>query len=86
MSQALVLNLLLLLGGFYFGIRNVILLRSEEALRDYMKRSHKAVAWVDKYGIDRATSMARESLIPLGLVMAAAMTGVGGWNLWRIFA
>ncbi|MBL0039854.1 MAG: hypothetical protein KA505_02875 [Xanthomonadales bacterium] len=84
MTQALFFNILLLLGGLYFVVRNIRLLRSETALRAYMESSPKAVLWVRKYGLDGATKVARESFIPLGLVVSAAMIGLGAWNLWRI--
>ena len=85
MTQALILNLLLLLGGLYFGVRNIHFLRNESSLRTYMESSPKAAIWVSKYGLEGATKMARESFLPLGLVISAAMVGFGAWNLWRIF-
>lgn len=81
---ALVLNLLLLLGGIYFGLRGVYFLHNESALRAYMQSSPKASLWVLRYGVDDATKMARESFIPLSFVISLAMIGFGAWNLWRI--
>lgn len=86
MISALLLNLLLLLGGVFFGARAIHFLRSESALRAYMERSPKAALWVSKYGLEGAAKMARESFIPLGLLVSLAMVGLGAWNLWRIYA
>lgn len=83
--EATLFNSALIIGGLYFGIRNVRLLRSELALRDYMRDSPKAAAWVSKYGFERATQMAKEKTIPLGIALAAAMVGLGVWNLSRIY-
>ena len=83
--EPLILSLLLVGGGIYFGFRNLRLLRNEVALREYMQRSPKAILWVRKYGLDGATKMARESFIPLGLAISAGMVTFGGWNLWRMY-
>ena len=83
--EALLLNSALILGGVYFGIRNIRFLRNERALRDYMQTSPKAAASVRKYGIERATQMAREKTVPIGIVVAVAMLGLGIWNLSKIY-
>lgn len=85
MNQALILSLLLLVGGVYFGVRSIHFMRNERALREYMQSSPKAALWVGKYGLDAATKMARESFIPVSLVLSSAMVGLGAWNLWRLF-
>ena len=86
MMEALLLNLLLLLGGLYFGFRSVHLLRNESALRAYMESNPKAAMWVRKHGLDGASKMARETFIPLSLVISLVMVLFGTWNLWRITA
>jgi hypothetical protein len=48
--EALVLSLVLIVGGIYFGVRNLRFLQNEEALRAYMQTSPKAWIWVKKYG------------------------------------
>jgi hypothetical protein len=83
--EPLILSLLLVGAGIYFGLRNVRLLRNEAALREYMQSSPKATVWVRKYGLDGATKMARETFIPLGLAISAGMVAFGGWNLWRMY-
>ncbi len=84
--EPLLLSLLLVGAGIYFGFRNVRLLRNEAALRAYVQNSPKAALWVRKYGLDGATKMTRESFLPLGLLVSAAMVGLGSWNLWRMYA
>ena len=84
MTTALLLNILLVLGGIYFGVRNVHFLRSESALRTYMEKSPKALLWVRTFGMDRATRMARVIFVPLGLLISIGMAGIGAWKLWRI--
>jgi hypothetical protein len=84
--EPLLLSLLLVAGGIYFGFRNLRLLRNEAALREYVRSSPKAALWVKKYGLDGATKMTRESFLPLGLLISAAMVSLGVWNLWRIYA
>jgi hypothetical protein len=83
--EAILFNSAFIVGGVYFGFRNIRLLRDERALRDYMQSSPSAARWVSKYGIERATQMAREKTIPLGIAIAAAMVGLGAWNLSRIY-
>ena len=86
MTTAFVINALFLLGGVYFGLRNVQMLRSETALRKYIGCSPKAAFWVRKYGLDGAIAIAREAFIPLGVLVSLAMVGLSTWNLWRIFS
>lgn len=84
--EALLLSLLLVAGGIYFGLRNVRLLRSDDALRDYVRSSPKAALWVSKYGLDGAMKMTRETFLPIGLLVSAGMVALGVWNLWRMYA
>ena len=72
--------------GLYFCFRNIRFLLNEHALREYMQNSPKAAPWVKKYGLVGATKMARESFLPLGLVISVGLVGVGGWSLWRLLA
>lgn len=83
--ESLFLSLVLIAAGIYFGFRNVRLLRNDDALREYVQSSAKAALWVRKYGIDGATKMARESFLPLGIAISAAMVAFGSWNLWRTY-
>lgn len=76
---------LLVVGGAYFGLRNVRYFRDEQALRSYMETSPKATLWVRKYGIDGATRLARQTFLPLGILASLAMVAVGSWSLWRQF-
>lgn len=84
--EALILSLLMIFAGGYFGFRNIRLLRNEIALREYVRDSPKAVLWVRKYGVDGATKMVRETFLPLGLFISCGMVAFGLWGLWRLYA
>ena len=79
------LSAILILVGLYFGARNLRLLRDNDALRQYISASPKAAAWVQRYGVDGAMKLAKETFIPLGLLMCVALIGVGLWSLGRAF-
>jgi hypothetical protein len=81
--ETLAFPLILIVGGLYFGVRNIRFLRNENALREYMRTSPKAVLWVKKYGMEGAVKLARETFMPIGIVVSGVMVGVGGWTLWR---
>ena len=83
--EAILLSAALIVAGLYFGFRNVRMLRSKEALRAYIQTSAKAAAWVNKYGVEGAMKMARETTIPFGIVVAIALVGAGVWNLMRMY-
>jgi len=82
--EAILLSTLLIPAGIYFGARNVRMLRSEEALRNYIQTSPKASAWVAKYGVEGAMKMAKKRTIPLGIVVSVALIGTGAWNLSKL--
>jgi len=84
--EHLILPALLIVAGLGFAIRNVLLLRSEAALRNYIETSPKAVASVQKYGVEGAMKMAKESSIPFGIAVSLGMCGVGVWVLLRALA
>jgi hypothetical protein len=81
--EAVVLPALMIVAGLYFGLRNIRLLLSEAALRDYMQSSPKGAAWVARFGIERATKMAKGITVPLGIVVSLALVGMGAWALQR---
>ncbi|MEG0113888.1 MAG: hypothetical protein RR749_15890 [Comamonas sp.] len=84
--NSLFFPLIMLAAGLFFCFRNIRFLLNEHALREYMQNSPKAALWVKKYGLVGATKMARESFLPLGLVISVGMVAVSGWSLWRILA
>lgn len=83
--ETVVISLVLIVGGTYFGVRNIRFLRNEEALREYMQTSPKARIWVKKYGLEYATKLTRQVFMPIGVVAACVMVGVGVWVLWRLY-
>ena len=77
-------NVVVVAIGVYFGIRNIRLLRDEEALRKYVQTSPKAATLVRKYGVERAMQMLKESNLPFGVLISVVLIGLSAWNLWRI--
>lgn len=69
--------------GVYFGVRNIRLLKNEAALRQYITTSPKAAAWVQKYGIEGAMKMAKETTVPLGLIISVVLLGIGCYGLFK---
>ena len=84
-TEALILSLVLIVGGIYVAVRNLRLLQNEDMLRAYMQTSPKAWIWVKKYGLDGATKLTRQRFIPTGLVASGVMVGFGAWVLWRLY-
>ena len=78
------LPLLIIAAGLYFGVRNLRMLRSEILLRDYIEASPQAAMWVQKYGVDGTMKLARETFLPLGIVVSVGFIGYGAWILWNI--
>jgi hypothetical protein len=78
------LPLLIIAAGLYFGVRNLRMLRSEILLRDYIEASPQAAMWVRKYGVDGTMKLARETFLPLGIVVSVGFIGYGAWLLWNI--
>ncbi len=77
------LSLLIIAAGLYFGFRNFRMLRSETLLRDYIEASPQAALWIRKYGVDGTMKLARETFLPLGIVVSVGFVGYGLWLLWR---
>lgn len=77
------LSLLIITAGLYFGLRNIRMLRSETLLRDYFEASPQAALWIRKYGVDGTMKLARETFLPLGVVVSIGFVGYGLWLLWR---
>ncbi|MCB1634309.1 MAG: hypothetical protein KDI51_06925 [Xanthomonadales bacterium] len=82
--EVLIYSIFSLAAGAYFLVRNIRLMRDENALREYLSKSPKALVWVQKYGVEGAMRMARDSSLRLGLVMAVGLMVAGGWWLWHV--
>jgi hypothetical protein len=67
--------------GVVFLIRNIVHLRNEEKLRSYLETSPKAKLWVKKFGIEKTMSLSKSIFLPVGCLVAAAMLGIGLWNM-----
>lgn len=78
------LSLLIIAAGLYFGLRNLRMLRNETLLRAYIEASPQAAMWIRKYGVEGTMKLARETFLPLGIVVSAGFIGYGGWFLWSV--
>ncbi|MCB1642868.1 MAG: hypothetical protein KDI37_14145 [Xanthomonadales bacterium] len=81
--EVLIYSIFSLAAGAYFLVRNIRLMRDENALREYLSKSPKALVWVQKYGVEGAMRMARDSSLRLGLVMAVGLMVAGGYGMFR---
>jgi hypothetical protein len=81
---ALLLPTILMLAGLYFAVRNFRFLKNPHALHEYMRKSPSAHRWVEKYGIEAATKMAKDSFVPFGIVLSSLAFLFGAWNLVRV--
>lgn len=84
MNQALIINGRLLVAGLFFLSRNLLLLANESRLKSYLKTSPKGIAWVQKYGMEKAIQHSKQTLIPIGCIVGLALLGIGSYNLFRM--
>ena len=61
------------LGGLYFLIRNILMMRDENKLIAYLQRSPKGKAWVVRYGMEETMNKCKKIFLPLGCVMGAIL-------------
>lgn len=79
--ESLVIPVVTIIAGIYFLVRNIRLLRDEKKLAEYIQTSRRAKPWVDRFGANRATEIARRYLLPMGVVIAAILLSIGIWSL-----
>lgn len=84
MDQSLILNILLLVAGLFFLLRNLLFLISESRLKDYLQTSPKGIVWVQQYGMEKAIEHAKKTLIPIGCIISIVLIGAGIFNLYRL--
>jgi len=65
----------------YFLIRNVRMLMNRELIERYLDRSPKAVYWVNKFGVEKTTELAKKYFLPAGIAVSCLMIGLGAWKL-----
>jgi len=80
----LIIPSILLIAGLYFLTRNIKFLRNSAELESYLATSPKGKLWVGKYGLEKTTELAKKYFVPLGIVIALAMVGIGSWSLYHI--
>lgn len=82
--ESLVLPVIVTLAGAYFFVRNLLLLRDESKLLSYVQTSPKAKRWVQKHGVEQTVRVTKKYFLPLGLVIAGGLFGVGLWSLSQL--
>lgn len=80
-----IFSTIIALGGLYFVVRNVRLLRDETKLREYLLISPKAKLWVSRLGMERTIVLTRKYFLPVGLLIGLGLCGSGLFGLWTYF-
>ncbi|MEN8134952.1 MAG: hypothetical protein ABFS18_05380 [Thermodesulfobacteriota bacterium] len=73
--------ILITTAGAIFLIRNITHLLNEEKLRNYVENSPKAKLWVKKFGVEKTIILSRKIFLPLGILIACGLIGVGAWSI-----
>lgn len=69
------------LAGGFFLIRNIMHLRDEKKLREYIENSPKAKLWVKKFGVEKTIDLTKRYFLPLGILVSCGLLGVGLWSI-----
>ncbi|WP_027150377.1 hypothetical protein [Methylobacter tundripaludum] len=69
------------LAGSFFLIRNIIHLRDEKKLREYVESSPKAKLWIKKFGLEKTITLTKQYFLPLGILVSCGLIGVGLWSI-----
>ncbi|MEJ2032594.1 MAG: hypothetical protein P8Y63_06060 [Deltaproteobacteria bacterium] len=83
--EQLIFPVVLTLAGAFFLVRNMILLRNEAKLANYIQTSPKAKLWVRKYGVDKTIELSKNLFLPLGMVVSTIMFCSGFWISFTSF-
>ena len=80
----LIIPSILLIGGLYFLVRNIKYLRDQSELESYLATSPAGKAWLKKFGREKTIELSKKYFLPLGIVMAIVMIGIGSWSITRL--
>ena len=80
----LIIPTLVTIAGLYFMVRNIVLLRDESKLKDFLNNDPRGKFWASKLGQEKLEELSRKYLLPLGIVISLGMLGVGIWSLSRL--
>jgi hypothetical protein len=69
------------LAGGYFLARNIVHLRNEKKLRQYLETSAKAKRWVKRFGVEKTVMISRKVFLPLGCIISIGLILIGLWSL-----
>ena len=75
----------LLAAGLYFFARNIVHLRNENKLREYLEKSGKARLWIKFFGLEKTVRLTKFVFIPLGMVVSVAFIVIGTRGLFIHF-
>lgn len=79
--ESIIVPVITIAAGIYFFFRNIALWRDEEKLASYVQNSPRARPWVEKFGVDRTIHLMKRVLLPMGMVIAVLLLGIGIWTL-----
>lgn len=77
MNEQVITSIMLITIGGFFLLRNIVLLRDEKKLREYLENSRKGRIWVSKFGVDKTSELSRKYFLPLGIVISAGLLIAG---------
>ncbi len=77
MNEQVINSIMLITIGGIFLLRNIIHLRDEKKLREYLENSRKGRFWVSKLGIDKTVKISRKYFLPIGLVISSGLLIAG---------
>jgi hypothetical protein len=73
--------ILMTLIGTFFLYRNIVLLRDEAKLHEFLNSNLKAKFWVNKLGLEKTVKLARNIFLPIGTLLSIAIIVTGVWTL-----
>ena len=77
MNEQVITSIMLITIGGFFLLRNIVFLRDEKKLREYLENSRKGRIWVSKFGVDKTSELSRKYFLPLGIVISAGLLIAG---------
>ncbi|WP_371185431.1 hypothetical protein [Thalassotalea maritima] len=77
MYEALLVPIICMLAGSFFVVRNLLHILHQDKLLHYLNTSPKAICLVKHVGIDKAATIAKRYLLPIGMLVGLAILGVG---------
>lgn len=70
-------SIVYLAAGIGFLIRNIIYIRDEDKLQNYLRKSYKGRLWVKKLGMVRTLYLCKKIFLPLGSIVSLGLIAAG---------